>query len=140
MKRVLYVILFFVSILFGQAQDFKDIPQDLLEDLLKMDFRDSSLITPEEGRYLNVIFENSRKEFDFRGKRLASSQAAVVKSKAVKQLILEMKKIDIIVATLLMEEIFISLMRNKKKKLEVMTQPSSIGASCVFPKIESSKD
>ena len=85
MKRVLYVILFFVSILFGQAQDFKDIPQDLLEDLLKMDFRDSSLITPEEGRYLNVIFENSRKEFDFRGKKvgfITGSSGKIQSSKA----------------------------------------------------------
>ncbi|MBR4839127.1 MAG: hypothetical protein IK005_01475 [Paludibacteraceae bacterium] len=49
---------------------FKDIPQDLLENLLRMDFRDSALVTLDEGRYLNVIFENSRKEFDFIGKKV----------------------------------------------------------------------
>lgn len=85
MKNVLYVMLILPSNLIGQAQDFKYIPQDLLENLFRMDCSDSSLINFDEGRYLNAIFANSRKEFDFIGKNICfitGSSGKIQSSKA----------------------------------------------------------
>lgn len=61
----------FLSInLFGQVQNFRDIPNDILEHLDKMGVDNSPLLNCYESAYFNVIFEKSRKNFDFTDKRI----------------------------------------------------------------------
>ncbi len=45
--------------IFGQVQDFNDIPKEILGQLNKMGIDDSSLLNCYEGAYLNVIFKDS---------------------------------------------------------------------------------
>lgn len=55
---------------FGQIRDFKDIPKDILEKLDKMGVDASPLLNCYEGVYLNAIFKDCLKGFDFTGKKV----------------------------------------------------------------------
>lgn len=54
----------------GQIRDFKDIPKDILEKLDKTGVDASPLLNSYEAAYLNVIFKDSLKGFDFTGKKV----------------------------------------------------------------------
>jgi hypothetical protein len=56
--------------LVGQVRNFNDIPKDLLEQLDKMGVDNLPLLNCCESAYLNVIFEKSRKNFDFTDKKI----------------------------------------------------------------------
>jgi hypothetical protein len=55
---------------FGQVRNFNDIPKDILEHLDKMGVDNLPLLNCYESTYLNVIFKDSLKEFDFKGKQV----------------------------------------------------------------------
>lgn len=71
MKHLLITIMLFSSMnVFGQVRDFNDIPKEILEQLDKMGVDDSLLLNCYESAYFNVIFEKSRKDFDFSNKQI----------------------------------------------------------------------
>lgn len=60
MKCLIITIMLLSNInIFGQVQDFNDIPKEILGQLNKMGIDDSSLLNCYEGAYLNVIFKDS---------------------------------------------------------------------------------
>ena len=56
--------------LFGQVRNFNDIPKDILEQLDKMGVDSSPLLNNHESAFLNVIFKDSLKGFDFTNKKV----------------------------------------------------------------------
>lgn len=56
--------------LFGQVRSFNDIPKDTLNQLDKMGVDGSSLLNSYESAFLNVIFKDSLKGFDFTNKKV----------------------------------------------------------------------
>ncbi len=115
--------------MFGQILNFKDIPTDVLSKLDKMGVNDSMLLNLQESLYFNCIFEKSRNDFDFTGKKLVLFQAVVVKSKVTKESILNKRKTDIFTIMHLMAVHYTCLMKNKRKNLEAMTPLLFIGVS-----------
>lgn len=72
MKYLAIAIMLFFSIsIFGQQyKSFKDIPTEILDKLDKMGVDDSTLLNNYESMYLNEVFKNSLKDFDFTGKKV----------------------------------------------------------------------
>jgi hypothetical protein len=67
----LILIIFSLNIyLFGQVKNFKEIPKEILEQLDKMGRDDYLSLNHFEGAYFNIIFEKSRKDFDFVEKKI----------------------------------------------------------------------
>jgi hypothetical protein len=64
------VMLFFGINLFGQVRNFNDIPKDILVHLDSMGIDDSPFLNCYESSYLNVVFKDSLKKFDFTGKKV----------------------------------------------------------------------
>jgi hypothetical protein len=68
MKHLIISIMILSSVsLFGQVRNFKDIPKDILAQLDKMGIDGSPLLNSCESIYLNVIFQDYLKGFDFTG-------------------------------------------------------------------------
>jgi hypothetical protein len=57
-------------IVFGQIENFENIPKGILEHLDNMGMDKFPLVNSYESDYLNVIFKDSRKDFDFAGKKV----------------------------------------------------------------------
>lgn len=55
---------------YGQVQDFKAIPKDILGKLDSMGTDGCLLLNPSESTYFNALFENSRQDFDFSNKKI----------------------------------------------------------------------
>jgi len=75
-----------VTNLFGQVRNFEDIPDDILKHLPKMGMECSRLLNRYESDYFNVIFKDSRKNFNFTDKKLGfirGSQAGGLSNKQV---------------------------------------------------------
>jgi hypothetical protein len=71
MKHLAITIMLLTTInSFGQVRNFSDIPKDILEQLDKMGVDNSPLLNSYESAYLNVIFKDSLKGFDFTGKKI----------------------------------------------------------------------
>lgn len=84
MKNLLvFLMLSCVTYSFGQIPSFTDIPKTLLENLGEMGNNDSLWLNYHESLYLNFIFENSRKDFDFSKKKIGfiSGSSGCVKRK-----------------------------------------------------------
>jgi hypothetical protein len=67
---IMLIILSLSISLVGQVRNFNDIPKDLLEQLNKMGVDNLPLLNCCESAYFNVIFEKSRKGFDFTDKKI----------------------------------------------------------------------
>ena len=67
--------------LFGQVRNFNDIPKDILEQLDKMGVDSSPLLNNHESAFLNVIFKDSLKGFDFTNKKVGFIKISVEKGK-----------------------------------------------------------
>jgi hypothetical protein len=67
---------------FGQVRDFNDIPKEILEQLDKMGVDNSLLLNSCESAYLNVIFKDSLKGFDFTNKKIGFIKAGSKRDKA----------------------------------------------------------
>lgn len=63
-------MLFFSINLFGKVRNFNDIPKDILEHFYKMGVDDSPLLNCHESAFLNVIFKDCLKGFDFTNKKI----------------------------------------------------------------------
>ena len=71
MKYLAITMMLFYSInLFGQVRSFNDIPKDILNQLDKMGVDGSPLLNSYESAFLNVIFKDSLKGFDFTNKKV----------------------------------------------------------------------
>lgn len=72
MKNLLVILflLFMKLNLFGQAPNFGDFPKNILEHLNKMGTESSHFLNGYESEYFNVIFKDSRGEFDFTEKKI----------------------------------------------------------------------
>ena len=72
MKKYLAItiILVFSISVFGQVYSFKNIPTEILDNLDKMGVDKSTLLNSYESEYFNVIFKDSKKDFDFTGKKV----------------------------------------------------------------------
>jgi hypothetical protein len=74
MKNILPIMFFLTCScnvgLFGQITKFEDMPQEILEQMDKMGVDNLPLLNCCESAYFNVIFEKSRKGFDFRDKKI----------------------------------------------------------------------
>ncbi|QIH36754.1 hypothetical protein [Sphingobacterium sp. DR205] len=77
MKRfiIVFVLLYNMNI-YGQVQDFKDIPKDILGKFDSMETHGSLFLNPNESAYFNVLIENSRRDFDFTNKKIAFFRGA----------------------------------------------------------------
>ena len=128
-KLLVFIMLLYAPISFGQVSNFADIPKSLLENIGTLGVNDSMLLNLQESLYFNCIFEKSRNDFDFTGKKLALFQAVVVKSKVTKESILNKRKTDIFTIMHLMAVHYTCLMKNKRKNLEAMTPLLFIGVS-----------
>jgi hypothetical protein len=70
MKHLAITIILLSSISsFGQT-NYNDIPNDILKELDKMGVDTSSYLNSHEGAYLNVIFKDSLKGFNFKEKKV----------------------------------------------------------------------
>lgn len=83
MKKILSICIIFLlsANLFGQVQNFGDIPKDVLKHLDKMGVDDSLLLNSYERAYFNVIFKDSLKGFDFTNKKVGFLDAICESSK-----------------------------------------------------------
>jgi len=71
MKYLAIIMMLFSGMnLFGQVRNFNDIPKDILEQLDKMGVDASPLLNSHESAFLNVIFKDSLKGFDFSNKEV----------------------------------------------------------------------
>jgi hypothetical protein len=75
------MMLFFNINLFGQVRNFNDIPKDILKQLDKMGIDDSQLLNSHESAFLNVIFKDSLKGFDFTNKKIGFLSAGSKRNK-----------------------------------------------------------
>jgi hypothetical protein len=57
--------------LFGQITKFEDMPQEILEQMDKMGIDNCPFLTELESNYFNILFQNRKKDFDFRNKKIA---------------------------------------------------------------------
>lgn len=68
-------ILFFCMNVFGQInrsiESFSEIPEEILNHLVKMGIDDSPVLNKYEGAYLNFVFAIPTDEFEFTGKKIA---------------------------------------------------------------------
>ena len=71
---------------FGQVQSFTDIPQSLLDNYEEMGKNDSLLLNEYESQYLNFIFEKSRKDFDFTGKKNFKQACVITREKELRKI------------------------------------------------------
>ena len=67
--------------IFGQVNSFKNIPTEILDNLDKTGVDKSALLNSYESAYFNVIFKDSKKDFDFTGKKVGFIASAYGKSK-----------------------------------------------------------
>lgn len=67
--------------IFGQVNSFKNIPTEILGNLDKTGVDKSALLNSYESAYFNVIFKDSKKDFDFTGKKVGFIASAYGKSK-----------------------------------------------------------
>ena len=71
MKGLLIAMMLFFSVnLFGQVRDIKDIPADVLNRLDKMGIDNSPLLNGYESAFLNAIFKDQLKDFNFADKKV----------------------------------------------------------------------
>jgi hypothetical protein len=72
MKQLLITTILLSNInLFGQTTKFEDMPQEILAQVDKMGIDNSPFLTELESGFFNILFQNYRKDFDFRGKKIA---------------------------------------------------------------------
>lgn len=74
-------MLVFSMSIFGQVNSFKNIPTEILGNLDKTGVDKSALLNSYESAYFNVIFKDSKKDFDFTGKKVGFIASAYGKSK-----------------------------------------------------------
>ena len=74
-------MLFFNMNLFGQVRNFNEIPKAILEQLDKMGIDNSPLLNSHESAFLNVIFKDSLKGFDFTNKKIGFLSAGSKRNK-----------------------------------------------------------
>ena len=74
------MLVFSISV-FGQVYSFKNIPTEILGNLDKTGVDKSALLNSYESAYFNVIFKDSKKDFDFTGKKVGFIASAYGKSK-----------------------------------------------------------
>ena len=74
------MLVFSISV-FGQVYSFKNIPTEILDNLDKTGVDKSALLNSYESAYFNVIFKDSKKDFDFTGKKVGFIASAYGKSK-----------------------------------------------------------
>ena len=71
MKNIfLFIMLFYGVNVHGQMSDISILSSNLANKLCEMEKKDSSCLNRDESLCLNVIFEKSRKDFDFTGKKI----------------------------------------------------------------------
>jgi hypothetical protein len=71
MKNILFTIMFLSSVcLFGQVQDFNEIPKDISEHLDKMGVDNFPTLNDCECKYLNFNYQKNKTTFDFCGKKI----------------------------------------------------------------------
>jgi hypothetical protein len=67
---LILTVMFFGMNLYSQIDTyFEDFPKEILEQIDKMGTDTSSTLTTIEGMYFNVLFQQSRNNFDFCGKK-----------------------------------------------------------------------
>ena len=76
------MLVFSISV-FGQVYSFKNIPTEILDNLDKMGVDKSTLLNSYESAYFNVIFKDSKKDFDFTGKKVGFIASAYGNSIAI---------------------------------------------------------
>ena len=64
------LMLFFCMNIFGQVREFHSIPTERSNQLDKMGIDDSTMLNSYESDFLNEVFKDSLKVFDFIGKRI----------------------------------------------------------------------
>jgi len=86
MKNILVIsIMLSLSLnMSGQKPNFKDIPKDILERINKMGIDNSLSLNSDESDYFNVIFEKTRKDFDFTDKKIGFITGSNGKTKSSK--------------------------------------------------------
>lgn len=67
----IFMLLVFSMNIFGQVQGSYSIPTELGNQLDKIGVNDSTLLNSYESVFLNEVFKDSLKMFDFTGKRIA---------------------------------------------------------------------
>ena len=67
---IVAIVLLAGASLIGQIRNYNDIPKDILDQLYKMGVDNSPLLNSYESAYLNIIFQDSLKGFDFTGKKI----------------------------------------------------------------------
>ena len=75
-----------------QVLHFDEIPIELLNNLNKMGVNDSSLLNYYESAYFNLIFEKSRKDFDFTDKKIGFITGSSGKTKSSKASYFKLEK------------------------------------------------
>ena len=71
MKYLAITMMLFLNInLYGQVRNFNEIPKDVLGQMDKMGIDDSPLLNSHESAFLNVVFKDSLKGFDFTNKKI----------------------------------------------------------------------
>lgn len=87
MKNILsiFIMLSLAVNLFGQVRNFNDIPKEVLEQLDKMGVYNSPLLKCYESAYFNVIFKQSRNDFDFTNKKVGFITGSNGKTKSSKK-------------------------------------------------------
>ena len=93
MKNLLvFIMLLYAPISFGQVSNFADIPKSLLENIGTLEVNDSMLLNLQESLYFNCIFEKSRNDFDFTGKKIGFVSGSSGKIKSNKREYFEQEK------------------------------------------------
>jgi hypothetical protein len=72
-KILILTMIFFTMNLHGQTKitEFEDFPKEILMQMDNMGKDTSPILTQIEGMYFNIFFKNSRKDFNFCGKKMA---------------------------------------------------------------------
>jgi hypothetical protein len=70
LKLSLLILLLSSMCIFSQIRNFNDIPKNILKDLDKMGVDDSPFLNNYESAFLNVIFKDKLKGFDFTMKKI----------------------------------------------------------------------
>lgn len=70
MKKLLLILICLPMIGFGQIRDFEEIPEKLINNFDKMGVNDDSYLNKFESDYFNFIFQDTREDFDFTGKKI----------------------------------------------------------------------
>lgn len=70
MKKLLLILICLPMIGLGQIRDFEEIPEKLINNFDKMGVNDEDYLNSYESDYFNFIFQDTRGDFDFTGKKI----------------------------------------------------------------------